>query len=135
MRKGLENPVAVYSLSAVSPGRPQSQVGPVARRPAWPHTNQKSAGSADRRTSMAAIPTVETVPACAAPADRAKPLAAVSAELTRAPMSCSVMGSKAGRNQVAPSPSATHPAARRSEEHTSELQSLRHLVCRLLLEK
>src|ERR1039458_3507826 len=36
-----------------------------------------------------------------------------------------------------------HPAARparsarppRSEEHTSELQSLRHLVCRLLLEK
>src|SRR5437899_5107669 len=27
------------------------------------------------------------------------------------------------------------PAGRRSEEHTSELQSLRHLVCRLLLEK
>src|SRR5438045_8100036 len=26
-------------------------------------------------------------------------------------------------------------SARRSEEHTSELQSLRHLVCRLLLEK
>src|SRR5262245_63399001 len=26
-------------------------------------------------------------------------------------------------------------AATRSEEHTSELQSLRHLVCRLLLEK
>src|SRR5882724_3902857 len=30
----------------------------------------------------------------------------------------------------------TAPAANaRSEEHTSELQSLRHLVCRLLLEK
>src|SRR5438045_6132629 len=29
-----------------------------------------------------------------------------------------------------------HPSNnRRSEEHTSELQSLRHLVCRLLLEK
>src|SRR5205814_7328116 len=27
------------------------------------------------------------------------------------------------------------PHVRRSEEHTSELQSLRHLVCRLLLEK
>src|SRR5258705_1827907 len=27
------------------------------------------------------------------------------------------------------------PKLRRSEEHTSELQSLRHLVCRLLLEK
>src|SRR5438045_4742648 len=31
------------------------------------------------------------------------------------------------------SPSWT--GCRRSEEHTSELQSLRHLVCRLLLEK
>src|SRR5499426_4732148 len=29
----------------------------------------------------------------------------------------------------------TPARARRSEEHTSELQSLRHLVCRLLLEK
>src|ERR1035441_7759185 len=29
----------------------------------------------------------------------------------------------------------THRAHMRSEEHTSELQSLRHLVCRLLLEK
>src|SRR5882724_4839364 len=27
------------------------------------------------------------------------------------------------------------PSSVRSEEHTSELQSLRHLVCRLLLEK
>src|SRR5438045_4467626 len=36
-------------------------------------------------------------------------------------------------------PAAVHreqrPPAVRSEEHTSELQSLRHLVCRLLLEK
>src|ERR1039458_1099272 len=30
---------------------------------------------------------------------------------------------------------ASRSAMRRSEEHTSELQSLRHLVCRLLLEK
>src|SRR5262245_63907604 len=29
----------------------------------------------------------------------------------------------------------TRSRCRRSEEHTSELQSLRHLVCRLLLEK
>src|SRR5262245_63863741 len=28
-----------------------------------------------------------------------------------------------------------HIRSQRSEEHTSELQSLRHLVCRLLLEK
>src|SRR5947208_9331948 len=30
---------------------------------------------------------------------------------------------------------ARHPSSRRSEEHTSELQSPDHLVCRLLLEK
>src|ERR1035438_10840335 len=34
-----------------------------------------------------------------------------------------------------PAPPEYSPAAHRSEEHTSELQSLRHLVCRLLLEK
>src|SRR5438045_6196996 len=35
-----------------------------------------------------------------------------------------------------PEPVASVPDTRsRSEEHTSELQSLRHLVCRLLLEK
>src|SRR5436853_7757969 len=32
-------------------------------------------------------------------------------------------------------PPASYSPAKRSEEHTSELQSLRHLVCRLLLEK
>src|SRR5436853_7542519 len=32
-------------------------------------------------------------------------------------------------------PTASVPLSPRSEEHTSELQSLRHLVCRLLLEK
>src|SRR6201999_4680897 len=31
--------------------------------------------------------------------------------------------------------SSTNSSRGRSEEHTSELQSLRHLVCRLLLEK
>src|SRR5689334_24655484 len=41
------------------------------------------------------------------------------------------------RRAAAARPSATVPAARRlrSEEHTSELQSQFHLVCRLLLEK
>src|SRR5256714_10417205 len=34
-----------------------------------------------------------------------------------------------------PALKAATPAARRSEEHTSELQSLAYLVCRLLLEK
>src|SRR5258705_13252727 len=34
-----------------------------------------------------------------------------------------------------PRPAGWSPGRTRSEEHTSELQSLRHLVCRLLLEK
>src|SRR5262245_62592427 len=36
------------------------------------------------------------------------------------------------RRRASPGPRHDRP---RSEEHTSELQSLRHLVCRLLLEK
>src|SRR5262245_64553012 len=36
---------------------------------------------------------------------------------------------------VKASSAAPHDRVPRSEEHTSELQSLRHLVCRLLLEK
>src|SRR6202023_2419608 len=34
-----------------------------------------------------------------------------------------------------PATTSIRPVKPRSEEHTSELQSLRHLVCRLLLEK
>src|SRR5262245_65367133 len=39
-----------------------------------------------------------------------------------------------GPQALLPSPAVTDEGSR-SEEHTSELQSLRHLVCRLLLEK
>src|SRR5262245_64694949 len=41
----------------------------------------------------------------------------------------------AGPRRVGSAPCSPPPALLRSEEHTSELQSLRHLVCRLLLEK
>src|SRR5438045_7122184 len=37
--------------------------------------------------------------------------------------------------RITAAPPAPVAEPRRSEEHTSELQSLRHLVCRLLLEK
>src|SRR5205814_9618579 len=39
------------------------------------------------------------------------------------------------KHHVPPRAGAMILAVNRSEEHTSELQSLRHLVCRLLLEK
>src|SRR5205814_10657472 len=47
-----------------------------------------------------------------------------------------VKGSCVSSTNTFPSPSRERvPSIGRSEEHTSELQSLRHLVCRLLLEK
>src|SRR5690348_17750397 len=54
---------------------------------------------------------------------------------------CAVCTSTSTRQPSAPTPSrsSTRPSRRssgkRSEEHTSELQSPVHLVCRLLLEK
>src|ERR1035438_10703072 len=47
---------------------------------------------------------------------------------------CRVNMSSRSRRQATRSPPAVMTTPR-SEEHTSELQSLRHLVCRLLLEK
>src|SRR6195952_5832938 len=44
----------------------------------------------------------------------------------------SASASSSAGSERASNPSTSPP---RSEEHTSELQSLRHLVCRLLLEK
>src|ERR1035438_10706390 len=38
-----------------------------------------------------------------------------------------------GGRKSRPDPASKHTSKPRSEEHTSELQSLRHLVCRLLL--
>src|SRR3989442_10455410 len=42
---------------------------------------------------------------------------------------------RARRSRAPPPPSASPRPPHRSEEHTSELQSRPHLVCRLLLEK
>src|SRR5687767_15860098 len=51
-------------------------------------------------------------------------------QCTHAPSSPSTMNSAAS-----PCCTMVHFPSRRSEEHTSELQSLAYLVCRLLLEK
>src|SRR2546425_8496894 len=45
-----------------------------------------------------------------------------------------VVGTYGSASTTAP-PSRANSAAKRSEEHTSELQSLAYIVCRLLLEK
>src|SRR5437899_10015185 len=46
-----------------------------------------------------------------------------------------ISGPRRDEPRGAPSRARARARPRRSEEHTSELQSLRHLVCRLLLEK
>src|SRR5437899_10093843 len=46
-----------------------------------------------------------------------------------------IAGSESLAQALDPQPLPVPRSAQRSEEHTSELQSLRHLVCRLLLEK
>src|SRR5262245_63381966 len=69
----------------------------------------------------------------AATASTAIPAAASrSADRERPPTSIGSRGT--GSGTAAGTPRKTR-LAKRSEEHTSELQSLRHLVCRLLLEK
>src|SRR5262245_63393951 len=67
--------------------------------------------------------------------------------LIRSPRAASAARNRSGRSAppLCPASRATtrqpwrapggHRRRARSEEHTSELQSLRHLVCRLLLEK
>src|SRR5947199_4547674 len=78
--------------------------------------------------------------------DRSKPTcpAAASSQSIRrtwtAPSSSrttTFVGQRSPWTSVSGPPRAARTCARsvRSEEHTSELQSLRHLVCRLLLEK
>src|SRR5947199_4085169 len=50
-------------------------------------------------------------------------------------MSLNPVALRPGCGRLSTSPMAMGSPTLRSEEHTSELQSLRHLVCRLLLEK
>src|SRR5262245_62477146 len=48
---------------------------------------------------------------------------------------CTNMSNKRGNSAGSIPTPLSRTQSTRSEEHTSELQSLRHLVCRLLLEK
>src|SRR5258708_17918475 len=53
----------------------------------------------------------------------------------RAPRQEAVRGPERGEDEENRRDRVLHPRRSRSEEHTSELQSPDHLVCRLLLEK
>src|SRR5262245_63317478 len=56
------------------------------------------------------------------------------AEVSQARQTYEQMRKTAAANDIVPE-QYLYAVLQRSEEHTSELQSLRHLVCRLLLEK
>src|SRR2546425_8637179 len=58
-----------------------------------------------------------------------------SPEITRQLRSPEPPGMTASKNAIHSATVTTKMLATRSEEHTSELQSLAYLVCRLLLEK
>src|SRR2546429_2710053 len=84
---------------------------------------------------------------CTFPASRARRKPIASATAPPAPVSISSntkVGAEprsasttfsASRKRASSPPDATFISGPRSEEHTSELQSRLHLVCRLLLEK
>src|SRR5205814_9167570 len=94
-----------------------------------------------RTTSFRRRPTPFSFPACARPPPRSTlfPYTTLFRSLRARPASLRLPPTSA----LPPSPiraprsrGPDRPGKReRSEEHTSELQSLRHLVCRLLLEK
>src|SRR3712207_8821751 len=50
-------------------------------------------------------------------------------------ISCMTARAPPSSSSSTPEPSRTGSSSKRSEEHTSELQSRQYLVCRLLLEK
>src|SRR5690349_23639411 len=65
--------------------------------------------------------------------DRKKPRSCASAQPPNFALPCALRWSMS--SSKSPSVSGTELVRSRSEEHTSELQSRRDLVCRLLLEK
>ena len=84
MRSGLENAVAVYSLSAVSPGRPQSQAGPVATRGVDAGARStRIAGGAGQREEHQRDPDGRDGAACAVPAGKRNAVRRPATELMR----------------------------------------------------
>src|SRR6266436_980432 len=92
----------------------------------WGTTSREALRSFNERTRSIALvdrPTPEALEAVRSHKERV------------CPMPCEAGTELRGTSCVAKPPERSRHAARRSEEHTSELQSRLHLVCRLLLEK
>src|SRR2546422_7689314 len=87
----------------------------------WAYSDQSGVGTAEP-TQMSWVCALDSPGALSAAA-----YSAVGVRLRKSPTP--------PRRNVVCGPSDPSPEAQRSEEHTSELQSRLHLVCRLLLEK
>src|SRR3712207_7809743 len=70
---------------------------------------------------------------CTGPSQRANPRGRRALSSRRAAQPSSVL--RPARTRASETVTSASSASRRSEEHTSELQSRQYLVCRLLLEK
>src|SRR5437899_9798511 len=99
---------------------------------AMPDASDAAASAVQQTRFHMVFSSVRTVRSWAAPAARqaSRPLGFDSDK-----GGCWHCARRPRRSATLPAPRRPSPAAPRSEEHTSELQSLRHLVCRLLLEK
>src|SRR2546422_5560690 len=99
------------------------------------HSTDEARGSVRANAGSAVISRPRgnrTPPTVASPAGGNCP-ALAAAKITSRVLACSPAGAEAEHRGRRPPSKATR--RRRSEEHTSELQSRLHLVCRLLLEK
>src|SRR5947209_10558185 len=94
--------------------------------------------SSRARRELHSFPTRRSSDLRAATAARAEPWGTASpsrAGSGRAAACAAARSRRRGRRDEGRGRAAAQAAARRSEEHTSELQSRQYLVCRLLLEK
>src|SRR3989442_9322060 len=101
--------------------------------PTWPYVNRASSAATSVATTVVPMPAYSSSAAARVKIARFASLIAVRMRLA----SKDRLGSNPYgqvRSGSAPDP-LMKPAIVRSEEHTSELQSRPHLVCRLLLEK
>src|SRR5205814_7338949 len=93
--------------------------------------------STTRNAALHSFPTRRSSDLTCSPSTAIRPTAPStwSSATTPAPRRARKTGSSADPSSRAATPEPRGKPTGRSEEHTSELQSLRHLVCRLLLEK
>src|ERR1039458_10451818 len=117
---------------AATPGSPKPMNPSAAHSSRWPITRSRE-GARSWFSTTPTPPTTIFCSPCSASPSVTNPSRCVTPRL-RPPPPRRGLRPSLHLHQPTTHPTALCPVVR-SEEHTSELQSLRHLVCRLLLEK